>query len=537
MKRAFINGKFYLEKDNFAQGVISENGKITHIGNTDEMKTLATNCEVIDLGGRTVLPGFNDSHLHLYRVGQMRSFLNLKEATSITECIALGREYIVRNEITPNTPIFAHGWNQDYFVDNPRPLNCHDLDEISTEHPIVAMRACGHLATANSLALELAGVSENTPEVPGGEIRKEPSGQPNGIITENALILLESLKTIPDVETMANTIKGAMEYASSHGITSIQTNDVRNENWRAMLDAYHLVYRRGEATVRTYHQCCFTDRDGLEEFIAAGQRMGRGTELHKIGPIKMFVDGSLGAHTAAMGSPYHDKPDTTGVYCMTVQQLDQMIKTANDAGFGCVIHAIGDGAIDRVLTAYEKAGHSNPLRNGIIHCQITDLPLLERFKKSNTLALVQPVFLHYDMRIVESRVGKELAATSYAFHTMNTLGIHTSYGTDAPIEDLSTMNNIHCAVNRQDLQGEPIGGYNSFECVPLACAIDNYTIESAYASFEENQKGRIAPGYFADMCVLDQDIFSIDPKEIRFVKVELTILGGEVVYKRNNREQ
>ena len=563
MKRAFINGKFYLSEGNFAQAVISENGVFTHVGTDNDIRALAAGCEIIDMGGRTVLPGFNDSHLHLYNVGVMRSSLNMMDVTSIKDCITAGRDYIAKKGISPGRPVFGRGWNQDYFTDYRRPLNRHDLDEISTEHPIIATRACGHLATVNSPALKLAGITRDTPDVPGGEIRKDSSGEPTGVLTENALALLDSLIPTPTAQDMAATIKTAMEYATSHGITSVQTNDLRNENWRTMLEAYNLVYSRGEGSLRTYHQCCFTDIDGLHGFIAAGQKMGQGDDMHKIGPIKMFVDGSLGAHTAAMRSPYKDDPSTTGVYCMTEKQLSEMVKTANDAGFGCVIHAIGDGAIDMVLTAYEKitAGNSNKLRHGIIHCQITDLPLLERFRKTDVLALVQPIFLHYDMKVVESRVGKELAATSYAFNTMDKLGINTSYGTDAPIEDLNTMNNIHCAVNRQDLKGEPTGGYyrnrvvsksrmsgskipllpailkpqrqfryNSNECVSLSRAIDNYTIGSAYASFEENKKGRIAPGFLSDMCVLNKDIFSIDPSEIMSVRADMTILGGEVVY-------
>jgi len=534
MKQAFINGKFYLNEGRFAEAVISENGVLTHVGTDSEISSLTAGCEVIDMGGRTVLPGFNDSHLHLYNVGVMRSLLNLMDVTSIEDCIAAGRSYIVNNNIAPNRPVFARGWNQDYFTDCPRPLTRYDLDKISAEHPIIATRACGHLATANSLALKLAGISRNTPDVPGGEIRKDEHGEPTGLLTENALALLDCLKPAPSIEDMAATIKAAMEYAASHGITSVQTNDLRNENWRTMLDAYNLVYSRNQGTLRTYHQCCFTDIGGLQGFIAAGQKMGQGNDMHKIGPIKMFVDGSLGAHTAAMRNPYHDEPGTAGVYCMTIEQLDEMVKTANNADFGCVIHAIGDGAIDMVLTAYEDmlAGSPNKLRHGIIHCQITDLPLLERFKKTDVLALVQPIFLHYDMKVVESRVGKELADTSYAFNTMDKLGIHASYGTDAPIEDLNTMNNIHCAVNRQDLKGEPAHGYNPGECVSLSRAIDNYTIESAYASFEENKKGRIAPGFLADMCVLDRDIFTINPVEIMDVKVDMTILGGNIVYKR-----
>ena len=531
MKRAFVNGKFYLSKGNFAQGVITENGKFVYVGKNDEVRALATDCEIIDMGGRTVLPGFNDSHMHLYNVGVMRSSLNLMDVTSIADCIAAGRNYITKNNIAPNSPVFGRGWNQDYFTDDRRPLNRYDLDKISTEHPIVATRACGHLATVNSLALKMVGITRDTPDVPGGEIRKDDSGEPTGVLTENALELLGSLKPTPNVEDMAATIKDAMKYATSHGITSVQTNDLRNENWRNMFDAYNLVYSRGEATLRTYHQCCFTEIDGLQGFIAAGQRMRQGDDMHKVGPIKLFVDGSLGAHTAAMRSPYNDNPSTKGVYCMTVKQLDEMVITAHNSGFGCVIHAIGDGAIDMVLTAYEKitAGGPNKLRHGIIHCQITDLPLLERFKKADVLALVQPIFLHYDMKIVESRVGKELAATSYAFNAMDKLGVHTSYGTDAPIEDLNPLHNIHCAVNRQNLKGEPAGGYYSDECVSLYQAIDNYTIESAYASFDEGKKGRIAPGFLADMCVLNQDIFTIDPVGIMSVKVDMTILGGDIV--------
>jgi len=212
-----------------------------------------------------------------------------------------------------------------------------------------------------------------------------------------------------------------------------------------------------------------------------------------------------------------------------------MVQTAHNAGFGCVIHAIGDGAIDRVLTCFEKitGNLNNHLRHGIIHVQITDLPLLSRLKRSNILALVQPIFLHYDMKVVDDRVGENLASTSYAFNTMDKLGIHASYGTDAPIEDLNTMNNLHCAVNRQDLKGEPKKGYNPAERVELCRAIDNYTAESAYASFDEKRKGRIAAGQLADMCVLDKDIFTIDQADIIKIKVDMTILGGEVVFAKS----
>lgn len=542
MKRAFYNGKIYLEEGKFAQAVITENGVFTHVGSVNELKPHMSNLDdMIDLGGKTVLPGFNDSHMHLYNVGLMRLILNLMEIDSISGCIAAGKKYINDRGLAPGEVVFSRGWNQDYFTDEQRPLTRHDLDKISTEHPIIAIRACGHLATCNSMALKVAGIDRNTGDIPGGEIRKDDSGEPNGILTENALALLADLKPPPSVEEMAEIIKTAMEYAVMHGITSVQTNDIRDDNWRNMLEAYNLVFNRGEGILRVYHQCCFTGAEGLKEFIAAGQRMGQGDVMHKIGPIKMFVDGSLGAHTAAMRKPYHDAPHTKGVLCMTEEELDEMVDIAHQAGFGCVIHAIGDEAIDMVLETYEKVNSrysggsktgKNPLRHGVIHCQITDMPILERFKQAEVLALVQPIFLHYDMKIVQSRVGENLAETSYAFGTMNKLGVRVSYGTDAPIEDVHTLNCVHCAVNRQDLKGNPKEGFYPKEKVTPAQAVDNYTAESAYASFDENIKGRIAVGHLADMCVLDSDIFAIDPFCIKEANVDMTILGGQIVYQR-----
>jgi len=531
MKRAFVNGKFFLGGDDFARGVLVENEVFTHIGDDEHILAVCGDCEVVDLGGRVVLPGFNDSHMHLFNVGAMRQSWNILDADSISGIIASGKEYIANRAIAPGKGVFGRGWNQDYFTDEARDLTRHDLDKISREHPIIATRACGHLATANSLALEMAGIGRDTIAPEGGEIRLDADGNPTGVITENALSLLGDLYPEANIEDMVDTIKSAMEYAASHGITSVQTNDIRNNNWRMMLDAYKLVYERGFGILRTYHQCCFTDPAGLRDFID-NNKMGAGDDMHKIGPIKMFVDGSLGAHTSAMRQPFADNPETCGVYCMTSELLDEMVGMADAAGFGCVVHAIGDGGIDRVLTAYEKlVGGGNPLRHGIIHVQITDIPLLERFAAGNILALVQPIFLHYDMRIVDSRVGPALAATSYAFNTMDKLRIRASYGTDAPIEDLHTMNNLHCAINRQDLKGAPQAGYNPAERVPLARAIHNYTAESAYASFDENRKGRIAIGFLADMAILDSDIFNTPQSEIRHTKIFATILGGKTVWQ------
>ena len=534
MRKAYINGKFYVNEGEFVQAALVVDGKFSLVGTTAEVLQSAAGCEVIDLGGRTVLPGFNDSHMHLYNLGVLLNSLNLSGCKSISDCIAAGQAFLQEKNVPIGRLIIGFLWDQENFIDEGRYPNRHDLDKISKHHPIVARRSCGHIVSCNSLALKIANIDANTEVPAGGEIYCDEDGLPNGVLTENAIDLLKDLMAPPIVDEMAAIIKAAMDYAVSHGITSVQTNDIRDDNWPNMLAAYNQLYDSNQAVLRTYHQCYFTDVTGFKDFIAAGYTTGRGDDMHKIGPLKKFADGSLGGWTAAMRQPYNDAPHTKGLYTLTEEHLDEMVQTANDNQMSCVVHAIGDGAMDLVLKSFEKVitnGH-NPNRHGIIHCQITDMSILERMRDSDVLALVQPIFLHTDMKMLESRVGAELARTSYAWATMDKLGIHASYGTDAPVEDISTMDNLHCAVNRQDLNAQPPGGYNPAECVSLAAAIDNYTVESAYTSFEEDKKGRIIVGHLADMCVLDKDIFTIDPADIRHVQVKMTILGGQIVYTR-----
>ena len=532
MKRAFINGKFYKNTGQFAEAVLVQDGVFTAVGSNDEIRVAAGQADVVDLGGRTVLPGFNDSHLHLYFTGEMLRSLRLGACTSISECIQAGRDYIGEHKVPPGRIILGYGLNQDYFTDEVRLPTRHDLDQISQNHPIIINRACLHVVSMNSMALQMAGITRETEEIEGGEIYRDQHGEPTGILTENAMKLVDNIDQTPTLGEMAENLKTAIAYANKYGITSIQPNDIHDDNAEEILNAYAEVYRQGAGTLRVYHQCRFSYPDGIRAFFEAGNKTGKGDDFHKIGPIKFFVDGSLGARTARLRAPYNDDPSTRGVLCLTQAQSDEMVQTAHEAGFQCVVHAIGDAAMDMVLESYEKVIEKgeNVNRHGVIHCQITDIPLLERFRKNNVLALVQPIFLHYDIQIIEQRIGRELARTSYAFNTMDKLGLSVSYGTDSPVEDMNPFHNIHCAVNRQDLSGNPAGGYNADECVSLERVIDNYTLGSAYASFEEHKKGRIQEGFLADMCVLDRDIFTIDRSDIMNIQADMTILGGEIIY-------
>jgi predicted amidohydrolase YtcJ len=403
-----------------------------------------------------------------------------------------------------------------------------DLDLISTDIPIVLGRACGHVTVCNSKALELANITEAF-EVEGGEILVGEDGRPNGLFSENAIELLECLKPRLTVDVVEKQIENIARIANQYGITSVATNDLHigDEN-SDIIDQAYVNYTSKNPTVRINHQICYHTPEILN------QRVERGfiqSDFLRYGPLKIFTDGSLGARTALMRHPYADDPLTQGIACMTPEQIDAYVQMASQYGVQVVAHAIGDGAMENVLNAYAKVvNKDNALRHGIIHCQITDMDILERMRELNVLALVQPIFLHADLHIVESRVGKDLASSSYAFKTMENLGIHVSYGSDAPVENFNVFEGIHCAVNRQDLTGLPLEGFYPKERVDVSTAIDNYTLEGAYASFEEHKKGRLKPGYLADLVVLSDDIFTIPSDEIKDIRVLKTMVNGVFVY-------
>lgn len=533
MSTILVNANIYVERGNFQEAMLIENGIIKAVGTNAEIRAMApAGCEEIDAEGRTVIPGFNDSHQHLYNVGESLRMIKLHEVPSLAEMIERGRRFIEENHVAPGEIVLGRGWNQDFFTDTDRMPTREDLDKISTEHPIICTRACGHVAVCNSMALEKAGIDRNTPQPAGASIDLDANGDPNGIVRESgALAMVLSIipqKTVADYE---KSIRTAMDYAESMGVTSVQTNDIKDKNYAEMWQAYENVTHAGRS-VRAYHQCCFTQIDNFRAFLADGYKTGHGDDLNRVGPLKLFVDGSLGARTAKLNAPYADDPTTTGITVMDQAYLDEICGIAAANGMSVATHAIGDKAAEMILEAYEKnmTDSANPLRNGVIHCQITTPETLERFKKNNILAQVQPIFIHYDKNIVYDRVGEELAKTSYAFKTLADMGVHVSYGTDSPVEDMNPYNNLYCAVTRMSLtgEGEP---YLPEQGVDIYDAVDNYTKESAFVSFDENKKGRLMPGYLADLVILDRNIFEVPSMEIKDVRPVATMIGGEIVYR------
>ena len=522
-----------------AEAVAVKDGKFIKIGSSEEILSLKSNdTQVIDLNGKLLLPGFNDSHMHLLSFGASLKMVILNDCKSVEAIIEKVKGFIKEKSIEKGKWVSGRGWNHDYFEVEKRFPTRYDLDKISTEYPIALARACGHICIVNSKALETAGITSDTAQVEGGRFDVDQKGEPLGVFREKALALIYDKIPAPTIHEIKDMIKEAAYYANSKGLTSVQTDDfehVPDKNFRIVIKAYNELKENGDLTLRVYEQCLLSNVDKLKDFLSEGYNTGYGDELFKLGPLKLLSDGSLGARTAALCEPYSDDPSTSGIQVYNQELIDEIISMAHNAGMRVAIHCIGDKSMYMAFEAIEKALKANPRndhRHSIVHCQITDETLLNKFRDLNVVAHVQPIFLHYDLHIVEDRIGKEKAKKTYAFNTMLKKGVHIGIGTDCPVEALDVMPSIYCAVTRKDLKGYPEGGWLPEEKLSIEDTIYNYTLGGAYTSFEENTKGSIKEGNFADMVILDQNIFEIEHDKIKDVEINMTFLGGKIVYKK-----
>jgi len=544
-KTLFFNAKVYVEKGCFAQAVYQEDGWIKAVGTNEEVKAFAApDAEVVDCEGKTLIPGFNDSHMHILQFGEVLNEPYIKGCRSVEEMVEICKKFAAEHPDMVKNGMHGQGWNQDLFdKDKVRLPNRYDLDEISTVYPIMLERVCAHTCVLNSKALELLGIDRNTPVdvFPGGTVEKDENGEPTGYMTENALYEVRHVVPDPDAEGIQKKVLSAMKYASLHGLTSVQSNDLgqRTAITDEHFQLYKDLYEQGIAPLRFRHQVCCLLEEDLDAFLE-GEFANRASYKKyngwlTLGPLKMFKDGSLGACTALMRKPYLNDPrqKNLGIDSLEPDLQNCLVQKAASHGLQSVTHVIGDAAVEETVKAYEKvlADGKNVLRNTLIHAQITDTPLLEYIRKTDSIIAYQPAFINSDWSVVAPRVGDAMTSTSYAMKQALDLGIHTSYGTDCPVEDCNPFKNIYCAVNRKDLKGNPAGGWLSHQCVSVEDAIDCYTVESAYQEFAESFKGRIKPGYYADLEILDTDIFTCEPMAIKDIMPELVMVGGKIVVR------
>ncbi|MDP3386943.1 MAG: amidohydrolase [Eubacteriales bacterium] len=536
------NGKIHtVDKHNTVKSaVFIENNLIKDIGKDDSiLSRYGMRSEIkIDLEGKTVLPGFNDSHIHLCGYGDSLVSIDLTGIRSLNELILKGKEAIESGGYQAGEWLIGRGWNQELFVDKRMPSR-EDLDSISTVVPIAFTRVCNHMTVINSKAAEIIGINDKT-HVTGGEVERDYNGVFTGILIEKAMLLVRNRMKKASVEDVMQTIERAQEKLISFGITSVQTDDLqyKAEGWETVIKAYVTLFKQKKLKIRVNEQCLFYDIDEFKIFLAkGGHGIGMGKNF-RTGPLKLLGDGSLGGRTALLYDPYQDDASKTGISAFSQQQLDEFISLAHQNKMPVAVHAIGDRMIDMAMEAIDKSRKSNKvkksifMRDGIVHCQITTEAMLDRCKDLELIAYIQPIFTTSDWKIAHERVGIDRSSKSYNWKTMLNKGIIIAMGTDAPVESPNPFENIYAAVTRKDFDGQPPEGWMPEQRLNLEEAIRAYTDYSAHASGEEKEKGTLEKGKLADLIVINEDIFNMNPDEIRHATVYMTMIDGEIVYSR-----
>ena len=518
------------EKNSTYEAVGIKNNKITFLGNNERAKKLEAD-KKIDLGGKLLLPGFIDTHLHILHYALAESMVKLADCKSLQEVLKKGRLHLEKEGLKFGW-LLGRGWNQNNFQDTDQFITKDDLDKISKEHPIFFSRVCGHMATVNSKGLEEILAMEKANKL------NEYIDEETGILTESAVSLKSDLLGKITVEELEELLQKAHKDLNKAGITGIHSADfstLPSGDWEKVIKAYKSLKSKDKLKVRTYEQAMFDNIKVINDFINKGYKTGDGSEFFKIGPLKLLADGSLGARTAYMNEPYNDDQSTRGILIFSRDELEEIFEKAHKNGLQIAVHAIGDGAIELnvdLLNEINKNEEGNPLRHGIVHAQFTNEEILKKMKKGNILAYIQPVFVGTDMEIAEDRVGKDRLKKAYAWKSMLDMGIKAPGSSDAPVESFDIMENIYNAVTRKNKEGKPAGGWLPEEKLSVEEAVSLFTTEAAYVSFEENLKGSLEKGKLADMVVLDKNIFEIRPKNIKDTEIIYTILDGEIVFKK-----
>jgi predicted amidohydrolase YtcJ len=497
--------------------------RIAAVGSSAEIRDLAgPNTRVIDLAGRLVLPGFNDAHVHFIDGASELVDINLRPATDERDFARRIAEYVATQP--PGRWVRGGYWDHEAWPSQAVPTRAL-IDQVTPDHPVFVQRLDGHMAVANSLALKLAGVTRDTETPDGGTIVRDSSGEPTGLLKDNAMDLVSRVIPPPSVEEVTAKARAALRHAAALGLTTIQDLTASATELRV----YQALRDAGELTARIYS----TQAHGIAGLTAAGVTTGFGDAWIRIGGIKLFADGSMGSGTAAFFDPYADDASTRGLLIQSPEALEQAIFDADDAGFQLVIHAIGDRANAIVIDALEKLAATRGGRDRrarIEHAQVVRAADKARMAKAGIIASIQPSHCIDDMRWAERRIGHERCAIAYNVRSFAEAGVRIAFGTDWFVEPLDPMIGLYAAVTRQFPDGTPAGGWFPEETITLAQAVEFYTLGSAYAEFAEQDKGSLAPGKLADLVVLSHDIFHVPPQQILSTRSVLTMVGGRIVF-------
>jgi predicted amidohydrolase YtcJ len=513
-----------------AQAVAVLGDRIVAVGSNAEVEAWrGPQTQVVDAGGKLLLPGFNDSHVHFITGGSQLDSVQLNDATSEQEFVKRVGEHA--RTMPKGEWILGGDWDETKWSPAELPTR-QMLDRVTPNNPVFLSRYDGHMGVANSAALKLAGIEKATPEVPGGTIVRDAQGEPSGGLKDAAMNYIE--KAIPRLskEQRAKAGARALEHAASVGVTSVQ--DMVPDY--ADIALYADLLEHGKLTIRVYAAPAVAL---AEDQAKIGLRHSFGGPYLRIGAVKAFADGSLGSRTAYFFEPFNDQPGNHGLLSEDMQPLSKMrgfMMTADAAGMQICTHAIGDQGISMILDLYAelvKAQGTRDRRFRIEHAQHMAAKDFDRFDQLNVIASVQPYHAIDDGRWAEPRIGHDRASRTYAFRTFLNHGVRLAFGTDWDVAPLNPMLSIYAAVTRATLDGKHPDGWFPEQKLTVGEAIEAYTMGSAYAEFQDMVKGSITAGKLADMVILSEDITTLDPVKIREVKVLRTIVGGKTVFDAN----
>ncbi|MCA1667210.1 MAG: amidohydrolase [Thermomicrobia bacterium] len=510
-----------------AQAVAIRNGLIAAVGaNDDALAERCADTDVLDLHGRTATAAFNDAHCHPMHVGFAAAAVNARpeETSSIAQLVARIRERAESQP--PDRWIRARGYDDARFAERRHP-NRADLDRAAPEHAVFVVRACGHIAAVNTKALQRAGITAATPDPEGGVIDRDEHGEPTGILRETAMRFVSDVIQEPSVDEIVEALDRAAALYHAVGVTSVAEAGIHRPE---EMTAYQALHDRGAGGLRTYLMMMVDEMlDGLEQ---TGIRTGLGDARLRIGPAKLFIDGSIGGRTARMHHPYRGEAENVGLWMQTPHALKTKFKRAHDLGWQCCAHAIGDAAIDLLLDCYEEAMTANPRpnpRHRIEHCEfITDIAVFDRIKRLGCIPIPGTTFLRDFHPVYLQNLGPERLRYANAMRTFIDRGIIAAASSDAPVVTVSPLAGIETMVTRKDFAGDVA---HPEEAITFAEAVWAYTSAGAYASFEEKLKGSLTPGKLGDVTVLSADARTVDPDDIAEMTVDYTIMDGDIVYR------
>ena len=524
-----VNGVVYTvnEKQPTAQAVAINDGRIAGVGSNEDIQAGFKSARIVDLKGRCVYPGFIDAHGHVEGLGALLTNLDLDGTTSVREIqeLVAGR----LPSLKPGAWLRGRGWDQNKWDEKTFPTHSV-LDVVTKDIPVYLRRVDGHALWVNQKVLDLAKISRSTRDPEGGKIVRDKSGNPTGVFIDNAIDLIDSVMPQPSVEERTDAIRKAVEACVKAGLTEVHDMGVDLQG----IEIYKNLISRNEFPFRVYVAI-----GGAGEAWDAYLKSGPETQGYDgrltVRALKMYADGALGSRGAALIEPYTDDPGNRGLTLTSSEQLKSAAMQALDKGFQVCIHAIGDRGNDIVLNVYTEVLKSNPdkakdARFRIEHAQVLDPNDIPRFHQLGVIPSMQPTHCTSDMPWAEDRLGPKRVLGAYAWRSLLKTGCIIPAGSDFPVQNPNPLLGFYAAITRQDENGQPEGGWYPEQRMTRDEALKAFTIWAAFASFQEHTKGSIEEGKVADFTVLSGDIMKIEPGRIPDTRVEMTMIGGEVVY-------